>query len=49
MNSAPTIPLSSPDEAQARAELLTTMLQANATGNLTLLAESARLLLSLVP
>lgn len=40
--------MSSPTETQARAELLITMQQANATGNLGLLREALRLLTSLV-
>jgi hypothetical protein len=40
--------MSNPTEAQARAELLATMQQANATGNLSLLAEAAQLLLTLI-
>jgi hypothetical protein len=37
-----------PEETQARAELLATMQQANATGDLTLLAAAAQLLTHLI-
>jgi len=39
--------MTTPEETQARAELLATMQQANATGNLSLLAQAAQLLIDL--